>query len=266
MITVVIPTLDEEETIGRSLAALGEDPTPHETIVVDGGSRDATVRIAETRATVLHAPRGRARQMNAGARRGKGDILLFLHADCVLEEGALADVEKLLGGTAAVGGCFRQRIQARGLLYRAIETGANLRARWMPYFYGDSGIFVRRDVFERIGGFPEIPIMEEVGLTRAMRRAGPVRLLPRRIFISPRRWEAVGTLRTTIRNWIITVRYHLGVTPEILARNYPEIRGTGSSGDGCPGGFGRRSSGSASGAAGGSPIGEAVRPSSSSRR
>lgn len=266
MITIVIPTLDEEGTIGGCLAALAREPTPHEIIVVDGGSRDSTVDIATEHATVIRAPRGRARQMNAGARRGRGEILLFLHADCILDEGALAAVENLLGRTRAVGGCFRQRIQARGLLFRAIELAANLRARWMPYFYGDSGIFVRREVFERIRGFPEIPIMEEVGLTRAMRRAGPVRVLPQRIQVSPRRWERRGVLRTTLRNWIITARYHLGVTPEILARDYPAIRGTGSAGDGCPGGPGRRSSGSASGASRGSPIGEAARLSASSRR
>lgn len=223
MISVIIPVLDEETILGGTLDALSRLSGPHELIVVDGGSEDRSVEVARRHARVVRAERGRARQMNAGAREAAGDILLFLHADCTLEPGSLIAARQAIGRGAA-GGCFRQRILATGPIYRIIEKSGDIRASLFPYFYGDSGLFIRRDLFFRLGGYPEVPIMEEVVLTRALKKAGPVRLLRQRIFISARRWQGRGAVRTTLRNWAITAKYHLGVSPEILAREYPVVR------------------------------------------
>lgn len=223
MISVIIPVLDEEAVLERTLRDLSRQEGRHELIVVDGGSADRSAEVARRHARCLQSDRGRARQMNVGAAAAAGETLLFLHADCTLEPGSLLAARAAIG-RGAVGGCFRQRIVASGIVYRIIEKAADVRARLLPYFYGDSGLFLRKDVFFRLGGYPEVPIMEEVPLTRALKRTGPVRLLRKRIFISPRRWEREGAVRQTLRNWGITVRYHLGVPPETLARKYLAIR------------------------------------------
>ncbi|MCZ6688867.1 MAG: TIGR04283 family arsenosugar biosynthesis glycosyltransferase [Planctomycetota bacterium] len=223
MISVVIPVLDEEQILDDSLADLQRQEGAKELIVVDGGSGDRSVEMARRHARVIQMGRGRARQMNRGAREAAGDILLFLHADCRLEPGALGAVRAAIGRGAS-GGCFRQVIRAPGVLYRVIEKCADLRARNLAYFYGDSGLFLGRDLFFQLGGYPDVPIMEEVGLTRALKKAGPVHLLRKRIYVSPRRWQTKGVLRTTLRNWAITARYHLGTSPESLAREYHPVR------------------------------------------
>ncbi|MCZ6691697.1 MAG: TIGR04283 family arsenosugar biosynthesis glycosyltransferase, partial [Planctomycetota bacterium] len=211
MISVVIPVLDEEQILDGSLADLRRQEGAKELIVVDGGSRDRSVEMARRHARVIQMGRGRARQMNRGALEAAGDILLFLHADCRLEPGSLGAVRGAIRRGAS-GGCFRQVIRSPGLLYRVIEKCADLRARNLAYFYGDSGLFLTRDLFFRLGGYPDVPIMEEVGLTRALKKAGPVHLLRKRIYVSPRRWQTKGVLRTTLRNWAITARYHLGTS------------------------------------------------------
>ena len=224
MISIIIPVLNEEAILDRTLENISRQEGLGEVIVVDGGSDDRTAAVAAGHARVIRAARGRARQMNAGARVARGKILLFLHADCMLEAGSILEAERALDAGRAVGGCFTQRILRDGILYRIIERCADFRARALPYFYGDSGIFIHRDLFFRLGGFSEIPIMEEIGLTRAMKHAGPVRVLRKRIFISPRRYGRDGVIRTTLRNWAITARFHLGVPPETLAREYRAIR------------------------------------------
>ena len=223
MISVIIPVLNEAKILDQSLSRLAPQLKGHELIIVDGGSTDETPLIAKRYGQVISSERGRARQSNAGAAAARGEILLFLHADMWLDSGAIEGVETaILAGY--VGGAFKQRIEGDRSLYRLIERAANFRAKWLRIFYGDGGIFVRRTHFNRIGGFPDIPIMEEVGFSRKLRRHGKVTLVEPGIHISARRWQKNGILRTTLTNWLITLLYLLRVSPNHLAKLYRHIR------------------------------------------
>ena len=169
--------------------------------------------------------RGRGVQQNRGAAASSGDLLVFLHADCRLEDGAIAALRRYLARHPRVpGGCFRMRIEDSHPLYRAIDTAAHLRAGLLGLPYGDQGIFIRRSVFESIGGFPETPLMEDVMISLKLRREGRLAVLPARIFVSPRRWRQCGIIRQTLKNWALTAAATLGVSTEFLARFYPHIR------------------------------------------
>ena len=224
-ISVIIPTLNEAKILEETLSRLQPELESHELIVVDGGSTDASVCIAEKYGKVVVSERGRAKQLNAGAAAATGDILIFLHADVWLESGALAAVVPALS-SGYVGGGFRQKIEGRGFLYRLIEIGGNIRGRYLKVFYGDSGIFLARADFEKIGGFPNVPILEEMGFSKGLRRLGKTTLLTPYIHISARRWKASGIVRTTLNNRLITLLYFLGVSPEKLAEilsSYPIV-------------------------------------------
>jgi rSAM/selenodomain-associated transferase 2 len=222
-VSVIIPTLNEEGCLAEALAALAPQ-RPREVIVADGGSTDGTRWAAAGADLFLDAPRGRAAQMNAGAARAAGDVLLFLHADCLPEHGALAEAERLLRRRGVAAGCFRMRVRAEGSLYRLIDACATARVRLTGLVYGDQGLFVRREVFERAGGFPPLRLMEDVFLSRALRRLGRVVVAPRRLFVSPRRWQRAGLVRQTLRNWALTAAAAGGVHPDRLARFYPVVR------------------------------------------
>ncbi len=222
-ISVIIPILNEAKILEKTLSQLQPELGPHELIVVDGGSTDASVRIAEEYGKVVRSERGRAKQLNTGAAVATGDILIFLHADIWLESGALSAVETAIS-SGYVGGGFRQKIDGEKVLYRLIEIAGNIRGRYLKVFYGDSGIFLSRTNFEKIGGFPEVPILEEMEFSKGLQRLGKTTLLTPHIHISARRWEARGVLRTTLNNWLITLLYFLGVSPEKLARLYSHIR------------------------------------------
>ena len=170
-----------------------------------------------------HQGVGRAQQLNAGAAAASGDIFIFLHADIWLESGALAAVETVLS-SGYVGGGFRQKIDAKNIVYRAIEIAGNLRGKYLKVFYGDSGIFLMRTDFEKIGGFPEVPILEEMEFSKRLRQLGKTTLVTPHIHISARRWETKGILRTTINNWLITCLYLLKFSPKKLAKLYRHIR------------------------------------------
>src|ERR1700722_11524533 len=149
--SVIIPTLNEESCLTETLRQLHGE-RPHEILVVDGGSTDATCKIAETDASLLRGPRGRAAQMNRGAASASGDAFLFLHADCRLEAGALAAAATCLRRRGVTGGCFRMRVEAPGLLYRLIDAAATARVRLTGLVYGDQGLFLTRRQFEEVGG------------------------------------------------------------------------------------------------------------------
>lgn len=223
MISAIIPVLNEAKILDQSLSRLIPQLKDHELIIVDGGSTDDTSSIAKEYGQVIFSERGRARQLNAGGAAARGDILLFLHADVWLDSGAIEAVEKAISA-GYVGGAFKQRIDGDHPLYRLIERTANLRAKRARIFYGDGGIFIRRAHFNQIGGFPDIPIMEEVGLSRKLRRCGEVTLVEPGIHISARRWQKNGILRTTLTNWLITLLYLLRVPPNHLSKLYRHIR------------------------------------------
>jgi rSAM/selenodomain-associated transferase 2 len=222
-VSVIIPTLNEEGCLAQTLHALRQQG-PREIIVADGGSDDGTRRAADGADCFLAAPRGRAAQMNAGAAVAAGEGLLFLHADCVPEAGALAEAGRLLARPGVAAGCFRMRVAAEGPLYRLIDACATARVRLTGIVYGDQGLFVRRDVFERAGGFPPLRLMEDVFLSRTLSRMGRVVVAGRHLFVSPRRWQRAGLVRQTLRNWTLTALAAGGVHPDRLAAFYPVVR------------------------------------------
>ena len=222
-VSVVIPALNEAACLAETLRSVRRE-NPYEILVVDGGSSDGTHKAAAEADRVLQGPRGRAAQMNLGAAHAAGDALLFLHADCTLEPGALRAAEKCLGRHGVAAGCFRMRVTAAGMVYRLIDACATIRVRWTGLVYGDQGLFVDRRRFERIGGFPPLRLMEDVFLSKTLRRRGRIVVAPRRIFVSPRRWMRQGVVRQTLRNWALTALAAGGVHPDRLAAFYPVVR------------------------------------------
>ncbi len=220
-LSVIVPVLDEAPAISGRLAALHVlRQRGAELIVVDGGSRDATGDLARAVADrFLVAARGRATQMNAGARAGHGEVLLFLHADTTLP--AEADVlilQAVAGG--AWWGRFDVTIDGRHRLLRVVERMMNLRSRLTGIATGDQAIFVRQDVFARIGGFPELPLMEDIALSQRLRRLARPACLRARVLTSGRRWEENGVVRTILLMWSLRLRYFLGADPARLAVRY----------------------------------------------
>jgi rSAM/selenodomain-associated transferase 2 len=221
-VSIILPTLNEESCLGEALRLLRAQK-PREILVADGGSTDATCAMGVGADGLLQGARGRAAQMNLGAAHATGDVLLFLHADCRLEPGALQAAEQCMRRGAAAG-CFHMRVEASGAVYRIIDFCATARVRLTGLIYGDQGLFVRRDLFERIGGFPPLQLMEDVFISKALRRRGRIVVAPRRIFVSARRWRKTGVVRQTLRNWTLTALAAGGVSPDRLARFYPIVR------------------------------------------
>jgi rSAM/selenodomain-associated transferase 2 len=191
-------------------------------IVVDGGSDDATMQVAARVSGVrlLTSPRGRARQMNAGARAAQGDTLLFLHADTWLPEGGLGAIAAALDDARVVGGRFDVRFDSPRPVLRMIAFFMNLRSRASGISTGDQAIFVRREVFETMGGYPDMPLMEDIELTRRLKRRGRLAALPSRVTTSARKWEREGALRTMTLMWALRFLYMVGVSPARLHRWY----------------------------------------------
>ena len=230
MISVILPIYHEEASIGGTLQRLKEQAGSYEVIVVDGGSEDQSLEVARSCAQqfpqwqVLSAQKGRANQMNVGVREAKGDILLFLHADCWLEKGTLTAIEEAMQKENVVGGCLTQKIEASHPYYRWLELTGNIRARLFRIFYGDQAIFIRREIFDKIEGYPPIPLFEDLAFSRRLRREGKTAVLSKQVVTSPRRWERKGMLRGSLQNLFILFLYGLGISPQRLARFYPDVR------------------------------------------
>ena len=222
-VSVIIPTLNEALSIADTLFLL-RGQKPHEIIVADGGSTDETLTRAQGADRIFSGPRGRAAQMNQGAGYATGDVLLFLHADCSLEEGALAAAERALDRPNISAGCFAMTIRDQSLIYRAIDRCATLRTRLTGLIYGDQGMFLKRRVFQEIGGFPNVDFMEDISISRRLHGHGRVMVVPERIFVSARRWRQRGVVRQTLLNWALTGLAALGIPPANLRRFYPEAR------------------------------------------
>ncbi len=219
-ISIIIPTLNEGPAIGRTLGSIGRGSTL-EIIVADGGSTDDTCTQALCfDARIVHAPQGRGCQMNCGAAEARGKLLLFLHADTLLPPGFADHIRNALACPGVAAGAFRLKI-APGLKgLSLIERLANFRSRMGQLPYGDQGLFLSASLFRETGGFPEIPMMEDVEFIRKLRRKGKIVLAPAAVITSARRWEKVGVWRNTLFNQLFLAAYFLGVNPETLARWY----------------------------------------------
>jgi rSAM/selenodomain-associated transferase 2 len=222
-LSVIIPVLDEGEAIAATLDSLANlRALGVEVIVVDGGSRDATVQRARMRANrVISAPRGRASQMNAGAERASWDVLLFLHADARLPPDAEHVVINGLERSGRAWGRFDVKIEGSHPLLVLVGWFMNLRSRLTGIATGDQAMFVTRAVFREVGGFPAIALMEDIALSKRLKRVSRPLCLRARVAISGRRWEKHGIVRTVLLMWRLRLRYFFGTDPTELAQQYP---------------------------------------------
>jgi rSAM/selenodomain-associated transferase 2 len=227
-LSIVVPAVDEAANLARLLPDLLARERDAEVLVADGGSRDESRAVVARVPAVrwVSAPRGRARQMNAGARAARGDVLLFLHADTLLPDGAGAAIRAALADPGVVGGRFDVRLDSDRYLLALVGWLMNHRSRLTGISTGDQAIFVRRAVFEGLGGYPDIPLMEDVELTRRLKRCGRLAALGLRVMTSARKWETEGPLRTIVLMWILRLLYATGVSPVRLHRWYYRRRGT----------------------------------------
>jgi len=225
MLTIIIPVLNEAPNLERLLPRLSATCPEAEIIVVDGGSHDTGLEVARRHgAGVLLSRRGRARQMNAGAAAAAGGILVFLHADTELSVKAPLAIEAALEKAEVVGGRFDVRLDSRRPLLRLVAALMNLRSRLTGIATGDHAIFVRRSVFESLGGYADIPLMEDVEFTRRLKRVGRLAYLRLTVATSARKWEREGVLRTICLMWSLRLLYWLGVSPARLHHwYYPQL-------------------------------------------
>ena len=222
--SIIIPVLNEAEQINPLISHIRNQCSqyPYEVIVVDGDSHGSTVNTVQDKAViVITSEKGRGRQMNVGAGAARGEILIFLHADTRLPMTALEKISQVLEDEKYVAGAFDLLIDSDRLFLKYISARASFRSRLSRIPYGDQAIFIRRDYFEQIGRFREIPLMEDVDLMRRIKKDGKkIYILPEKVTTSARRWEIDGMLYTTFRNQILLSLFYLGVSPSILARYY----------------------------------------------
>lgn len=219
--SVIIPVWREEAIINSAVDHLRSIGHRHvyEILVIDGHPDSTTLKALDRPGVVkIASAPGRARQMNAGAAQARGQVLVFLHADTKLTAGAFTSMAQVLSTGRVVGGAFDLDIDSRRLVLKIIARAANLRSRLTRIPYGDQGIFLFRRVFEEVGGYPNLPILEDVELMRKLKRASlSINILKVRALTSARRWESEGIFRRTWRNWAIIALYYIGVPPERLA-------------------------------------------------
>jgi len=230
-IAVIIPTLNEERIVSHALLAL-QPFQFQEIFIVDGGSEDRPTELAHSHlrgvscghTDVLIGRRGRARQMNAGAEQAKADVLIFLHADTTLPSTALVDIERAINQHDCVGGRFDVQFQPDRGWASVISRLINLRSRLSRISTGDQAIFVRRTVFHELGGYTDIPLMEDIDLSHRLKQRGPIAAVRSKVTTSFRRWEQHGPLRTILHMWSLRFLYWIGIRPERLKHYYAAIR------------------------------------------
>ncbi len=219
VLSLVIPVLNEESCLRDSCedyVALQNNGV--EVIIVDGGSSDATIDIVRNhKLTLIHAPRGRAAQMNAGADKCNGNCLLFLHADSRLPAEFLSVIDRV---SNTPWGFFSIKLTKDDWLYRAVSLGINLRSRIFKVATGDQGIFVQAGLFKTVGGFRELDLMEDIDLSRRLKRRCQPFIVTQHIISSARRWESKGVVRTALLMWFLQLAFKLGVSPKKLAKWY----------------------------------------------
>jgi len=222
MISVIIPTLNEAERLPETLAHIRRNDAPHEIVVVDAASADSTTEIAEAaRCRVLRgAEPDRAGQMNLGAKHAQGETLFFLHADTLIAQHGLKQIEAALANPRVVGGGFRRRYRNALVFLRLTCALSDVRCRWLGWYLGDQGIFVRLSVFDQLGGFREMPVFEDLDLCCRLKRAGKLVCLGPPVLSSARRFASRGAVSTSMFDAWLTLRYFAGASPERLASSY----------------------------------------------
>ncbi|MGD9230170.1 MAG: TIGR04283 family arsenosugar biosynthesis glycosyltransferase [Desulfobacterales bacterium] len=224
-ISIIIPAINEAHNISKTIESIGPGDKK-EVIVIDGGSNDDTVSIAKSLgARVFTSTPPRARQMNRGAAQAAGDVLVFLHADTRLPEKFEDFIINSFKQPKMVAGAFELRINSPTPGLRLIERLANWRSRLLRMPYGDQAIFLSSKLFHCLGGFPDIPIMEDVELIRRLQKQGEIITLPIPVSTSPRRWQNVGILKTTLINQLVIAAYVMGIAPEVISRWYGRSKG-----------------------------------------
>ena len=227
--SIIVPVFHEGEKVNELIGHLHHlDPEKNlEIIIVDGSlERDTLKAINSNHVIKISSEKGRAKQMNIGASAAKGEILIFLHADTELPIQALKKINTLLEQKGYVGGAFDLGIKSDKFVFRVIEVLASLRSRLNKIPFGDQAIFIRREYFNAIGGYKEIPLMEDVELMRRIKKSGSKTwIFHDRVMTSPRRWEMEGVIYCTLRNWTLQTLYFLGVSPDKLIRYYKNPRG-----------------------------------------
>ncbi|HVB75608.1 MAG TPA: TIGR04283 family arsenosugar biosynthesis glycosyltransferase [Ktedonobacteraceae bacterium] len=224
--SIIMPVLNEEAALEQQLSQLKRVCAwfDCELLIVDGGSVDRTVAIAQRFGRVMHSPRGRAAQMNRGAEFATGDVYIFLHADTMLPDDAFVAIERACASPDMVGGAFRLCFNCNGLAYRLVAFTTNLRSRWRGIFTGDQAYFVRAGSFKAIGGFPDMALMEDLEIITRLRKIGKVVLLPCYVTTSARRHQKAGLARSVLFMWYLRTLYKFGVSPELLQRKYLDVR------------------------------------------
>ena len=220
MLSIILPVINEEATLPDVLARLQYlRQLGHEIIVVDGGSRDNSLMLAQQAAdNVIVSQPGRAVQMNSGAELATGDVLLFLHADTVLPEGVEQILSEIVGDT--FWGRFDVRLSGERLIFRIIESMMNLRSRITSVATGDQAIFIKRSLFEKVGGYPEIALMEDIAISKQLRRVVKPVCVRNKVVTSSRRWEDRGVIKTLLLMWKLRLYYFFGMSPQKISRMY----------------------------------------------
>lgn len=224
MISVIIPIYNEEKILRDKSLYFTELAKYSELIFIDGGSSDMSAHIAGEYGSVLSSKKGRALQMNYGANFSQKDTLLFLHADTRISTDALISVEKKISENGILGGCLTQRIDKKGLIYRLIESMGNLRAKITGVFYGDQGIFIKKELFNNLGGFPAVAVMEDVIFTKKLRKITKTAVLRDKILVSPRRWQKDGLIKTVFLYSFINILFWLKFPLDKIKKIYSDLR------------------------------------------